>query len=304
MPKGDNFGSAVTEMETLRDSGMNPQAANIFKNINKTPMLAGLKAVRQLTPETIQKIVESAGFDIATTKKLTKTLLDRQAYLKQWEKEYKASLKKPAKSRRRHRAYESPTKADFELFAAHYRNRYDSYTGRDGFKELVGKYKLTNDEALAVLAYTNGAYLALNAQMRREKGKVWDNNPEILAFSRICNRGLEKIAQTKNYGFKGELIRTISLKSNDLPKFLERWKAGAVNETFEYWSASNDHDQLFEPNANVRILIKLKNRHADIDAFSVHKGEREVLLPPGTPLKVIKISEVGGRYNILLEEVD
>jgi RNA binding exosome subunit len=271
-------------------------------------MLNGLKAVRQLKKTQIQEIVESAGFDLATTKKLVNALLERQKYLAQWGKDYRASLKKPKEDdrRRRHRAHEEPTKADFELFRAHFRN-YEEQYGKNRRTDDLVRLGLTREEALAIVAYTNGSYGHLNNMMRSHKEKVWDNSPEILAYTRIAKKGIEKLSQ-KGYGRTGNLIRTLTVNSNDMSKFMERWgRVGNINDTYEFWSTSVQRE--FNSSSNIKMFLKVKNKYPYVDPFSVHQGEDEVLLPPAVRLKVVKIEQERNRWgdprtHIYLEEVD
>ena len=79
-PKGGNFGNTVTEIESLRDAGTNPQAAAVFKHVTQEDLIAGARKVLAVDRKTIEQLVDAYGpGDAAARQQLTATLLARQA---------------------------------------------------------------------------------------------------------------------------------------------------------------------------------------------------------------------------------
>ena len=58
-PKGKAWGNVVTEMESLRNKGINPQAARVFGNITETQLRASVERVAAMTDEQIATIVQT-----------------------------------------------------------------------------------------------------------------------------------------------------------------------------------------------------------------------------------------------------
>jgi predicted DNA-binding WGR domain protein len=73
-PKGDAFGSEVTELAVLLDAGTNAQSAAVFGGISKASMSWGLNQLAKMKPSQIVELCEKAGpgsekvrADLATT---------------------------------------------------------------------------------------------------------------------------------------------------------------------------------------------------------------------------------------------
>lgn len=80
--KGNNFGRVVGELESLREMGLNPEAASVFKNIKQSQIEIGVRKVLQMPDEQIRGIVAQYGpLDGVINKELADTLIARKAYL-------------------------------------------------------------------------------------------------------------------------------------------------------------------------------------------------------------------------------
>ncbi|WP_257263833.1 phage minor head protein [Endozoicomonas sp. ONNA2] len=90
--KGDAFGKKVLEIESLRDSAMNPQSAAVFASVTREDMITGARKVLALDKQQITDLVESVG---PTTKqertRLINILVARQQDI---AKQYPEALKK------------------------------------------------------------------------------------------------------------------------------------------------------------------------------------------------------------------
>jgi len=61
--KGSAFGNNVTELDTLRDPDLNPQAASVFGDIDDATLQAAAKRLRDITPSQIDETVDSIVSD-------------------------------------------------------------------------------------------------------------------------------------------------------------------------------------------------------------------------------------------------
>jgi hypothetical protein len=79
-PKGDQFGNKVGEWESLRGQGShsNSQASALFGNMTDQQLAVSAKHVEALTPEKINAIVDSIGFDNKTSAELKDKLAARR----------------------------------------------------------------------------------------------------------------------------------------------------------------------------------------------------------------------------------
>lgn len=76
--KGMAFGDKVTELKTLRDPKVNPQAAKAFKDVTDDDIRAGVTKIEAITPEQIDALVDEAGFNPKSADNLKKTLKARR----------------------------------------------------------------------------------------------------------------------------------------------------------------------------------------------------------------------------------
>jgi len=82
--KGDAFGPKVGELSTFRDSGMNRDAARVFKSVDNKAIVSQVKELSaKYNKETVSRIVHSAKLDKATSDKLINTLDARMQYLRE-----------------------------------------------------------------------------------------------------------------------------------------------------------------------------------------------------------------------------
>jgi 8-oxo-dGTP pyrophosphatase MutT (NUDIX family) len=75
--KGTKFGDEVTELDTLKNSSLNPQAAAVFGGMNKIQEVQSAKRLLPLTEDKIRQFVADAGMD----KSLADRLIKRRKYI-------------------------------------------------------------------------------------------------------------------------------------------------------------------------------------------------------------------------------
>lgn len=81
--KGGAFGPVVAEMESLRDSGMNPLGAMYFGDIPAQEIAKQVAAIGALSDADIRQMVNATITDSAEAKKMIDTLIARRDYLVQ-----------------------------------------------------------------------------------------------------------------------------------------------------------------------------------------------------------------------------
>ncbi|KEI70360.1 hypothetical protein GV64_06125 [Endozoicomonas elysicola] len=80
--KGEAFGGKVLEIESLRDSTINPQSAEVFASVTREDMIAGARKVLVLGKEQITELVEYYGpIDKQECTSLINILVARQRYI-------------------------------------------------------------------------------------------------------------------------------------------------------------------------------------------------------------------------------
>lgn len=95
--KGMQFGDKVNELQTLRDSKINPQSAKIFADVTDDDIRAGVAKIEAITPEQIDTLVDDAGFTGTSAASLKKTLkARRQDLLDQYGSKAKPAAPAPA----------------------------------------------------------------------------------------------------------------------------------------------------------------------------------------------------------------
>jgi hypothetical protein len=99
-PKGDKFGSDVSELKTFLDPKINPDAADIFGGVDKGITFDAVKRLEQIEPGQIAELVDKWGpRDQAEKVKLFNTLVERkQAVVDDFYQSQQNNLPKPSSS--------------------------------------------------------------------------------------------------------------------------------------------------------------------------------------------------------------
>lgn len=156
---------------------------------------------------------------------------------------------------------------------------------------------LSKDEAGALYLYTmqSAFYRDINAYLREL------NRAKILPFYQFLRLFLSALSKLGQAGkpASGELYRGVKL---DLKKTYP------LNSTVVWWGISSCTPKLsvaqgFMGSSGPRTLFKVESRSSvTIMAFSAFKGEEEVLLGPGTQLRVKAVSTANDLTTIVLCE--
>jgi len=305
--KGNAFGDKVTEIATLRDAGINAQAAKVFGNISDTVLMKSMRIVEKIDKFDIKTAMENVGYNWKddSAVNLYETLIARQKSIQDQRlalyykfKGEKASLQGAMEDEGKQSGKgwwnQNPTEADLRLLREH--NRYGTYSQSHYIGGLIKK-GLTREEAMAIVAYTNGSYADLNRILRTEREQA-GNRDWIGAYARICNSGLEKLAKAGN-AHRGTVTRKIDLNGQDLTDFVKTWQPGATHTAYDFWSTSTGRKTW---RGNVVLTIKSKTG-VSIQEFSTHSTEKEVLMKAGTKYKVLNYNQTGAYHKFTLEEV-
>jgi SPP1 gp7 family putative phage head morphogenesis protein len=157
-------------------------------------------------------------------------------------------------------------------------------------QSAAGLEQLTAEEYSAIRMYTGGHYGNLN---RRLRGGEFANNPHLQAYVDAALHGLRKMP--KHVGW---VNRGMSIYGDDIAKLRARYVPGAIVEEHAFISTSTASG--FSGNVRLRILSKTG---VDVAPYSRHSSEMEVLLGPGTRLRVTSVEGTGDRMTITMEEV-
>lgn len=100
--------------------------------------------------------------------------------------------------------------------------------------------------------------------------------------------------------YVGEAARGMSLGAVDLKRFLSTYQKGAVVEEAAFVSSSYGQRAAFGGN----VFLKIKSKTGvNVENYSRHPGEREVLFMPGTRFRVVDVTTDNGRHIVTVEEI-
>lgn len=290
----------VTETTTLRDAAVNQQSAKVFGKIADTTMMNSIKKVEKVTRAEIEAAVAKAGFLGKDAGDLITILVNRQKDLHDQRIEIYNRLKAakktsvPTGTRRDWWGFAKPTAEEALKVRDH--AYYDMYKRKTNVRELMTKYKLTEEEAVALVMYTNGSYGSLNDNLRLTA----HNSPEwVIAHTKVINSALAKLGSSEHGFYAGSVKRGISMTHDEVMAFQEKWKPGTIGQAEDFWSTSKG-DGAF--GGNVRLHIESKTG-VYVSKWSEHPSEEEVLMPSGATYKVLKVENSGNELHFYMEEI-
>jgi hypothetical protein len=92
-----DWGDEVTELESMRNASVNPQAASVFKHVTDDQIRAGIDRVTAISDDTIDALVEQMGpKDLAERAQLAATLKARRDHLRKLRRTTYADPEPPA----------------------------------------------------------------------------------------------------------------------------------------------------------------------------------------------------------------
>jgi hypothetical protein len=276
--KGSAFGTKVSEWDTLRDPSKNKDAADVFKGMTKEELRASAEKLKDLDIDKITSAVNKYGPGTAQERAALGTkMLNRLQDIGQRVKNLGAAS-----------AGEKPHLVNGLPVS---QSNYDAlpYTPHGSMPEKKGTGgSLTYAEKSAIRGYTESAYTAFNAAMR--KGSITDDQYE---RQRGIQQGLAKLD-----GYNGVTWRKTDLPAAEADKFqvgkvVEFRGATSTSKNEEVWSG----DYLFEVHGRSGVDL---NKHD----LSSHKSEQEVMFPHGSAFKVLRVETVSGfKRKFTIQEV-
>ena len=167
--------------------------------------------------------------------------------------------------------------------------KYETYlkkAQRPRFAKKAEQYHLTDEELVAIYSYTVDLYRPLNKALREggEKAKL------VAPFVTTLESGLAKLPAAP-----GEFVRSTELPT----KVRETYKEGAVVSDPAFMSAG------MNLNTSAADQIKVTSKTGRlVVAFSSRAEEGEIVFPPNTKFKVVKVAKApDGKNQYAIEEV-
>lgn len=137
-------------------------------------------------------------------------------------------------------------------------------------------------ELAAVQLYTGGTYDPINRYLRGQDSQNYYNldQDELKAITHLSSSGLLQLPSYSKTVYRGTDLT---------PNILARYEAGKTVTEAAFISTSKDQSTAWGGDTHYIIHPKKQSsKSADVEPFSNHKSEAEVLYPPGTKFKVLK----------------
>lgn len=280
--KGMAFGDKVNELLTLRDKNMNPQAASVFGDMSDAALKKSLKKVTAIKDADIDRLVDAYG-PSAERDFLKATLKARRDDLKQ----VLADLSKPKPK--------TAFPVDTALVKKILGRKYNSYWTPE-VQEFAKNWNLSQDEAVALVSYSNGKFSDMNAVLRKQVDEAKD-------MRSLINAAINGLLKADPY--KGTTVRGVS--EDNLFGLLDLFKeAHGTKGNFVRWNAFTStteatKGQGFGGKFKFTILDAKGGR---IKNISLYKSENEILLPPGSIMEIMDIDKTTYQWNIKVRMID
>lgn len=147
---------------------------------------------------------------------------------------------------------------------------------------------LTPEQRSAIHDYSDDGYRRMNEQLRDRAATARTRRETDILTSALKNLP----------DFRGDVFRGATIQD---PKLLRKYRrAGEAITERAFTSASRSPLKAFS--GNVRFYIASKHGK-EIDMWSAHPEEEEVLFQPGTQFKVLEYVRDGNDIEIFLEEL-
>ncbi|OED40240.1 hypothetical protein ACH42_17145 [Endozoicomonas sp. (ex Bugula neritina AB1)] len=194
--KGDAFSKEVLEIESLRDSGMNPQSAAVFASATKDDMITGARKVLALDKQQITELVDAFG--PTTKRERTKLINKLVARQKDIAKRYPEAVKAPNPEL----PTNSPiTRLEYEQVKNSRSNGYTIATDKGDIEDqnvlLYHKKNLKGEDV------TGGYFKLMPAAMRklqRSIGEVADAKDPAVALHPLMTKAIKAVAHRADMG--------------------------------------------------------------------------------------------------------
>lgn len=269
--KGAAFGPKVNELETLRDSSVNPQAASVFRHATKAQIEGGVSRILAVSDEQIVRLVDEYGpVDAKAREQLTATLIARRDDLAAKFPNVKPAAKAaPAEPH----IGEPVTPGEFDLIRSARGNGWSRPTDAgDVEDQQVVLYHVTNPQGQV----ETRAVLKLRGDAARQlEGKVKGSGVPVVGFEETRSRIVTAIK-----GIATRLGKGSPLEQKDLDRIAEAAKVYAGVEK----NLQNGIEKgLFSPES----LTQYRDHFRPwLDAVERAKTERK-WDPPGPALEAL-----------------
>ncbi len=152
---------------------------------------------------------------------------------------------------------------------------------------------LTEDEAIALYAYTSNHYISINPLMR--SGDIvtspWG------AVSETASEALNTLSKTDGRVHQGYVYRGISLTDEEVDAIF----GGDLFIDQAFFSTAAEKSSAFEGNVQIKAYSKTG---VIVQELSMVPSEKEDLFKPGTPFKIISVKSLSyGTWEIFLSEI-
>ncbi len=322
--KGAFFGSAATEMETMRMGSKNPDAVGLYGKMTPEQVAESAKHVTSISDEAIkQTVAQYFGKDYLTTSVADKLIARRDYIASNYDTDKlkaKAEIeaKQQAEAKVKAEAYAQEQKVNAAKEAKEFEHissalglsGTDAKVNVESFKslasmmgkspdELIKDFKAEKDiagttlskfEIAMIRAYTGSSYGSVNSALR---AGVW--TPQQHMFVNTVNKALKKLPT-----IEGTTRRTISMNADTRNK---TYKEGYIVEERAFTSTSKKPGWDFGGNTLLMVTGK-SGRDLQSTGLSSHPGEGEVLYPARTFFLVTKVDHSTHKPTIHLQEVE
>jgi hypothetical protein len=277
--KGAMFGEEVTELFTLRDKNINPQAAAVFGDMTPAALKKSLKKVSNIKDTDIDRLVDTFGPADAKDD-LKRILKARRDYLRQ----ALADMDKPP-------MVPGNLPVDKEALRQLLGESFIRSVVSGDNAQFGARWGLSEDELAGLVAYSGNWFKDMNAVLRGAKQAT----PEMRSLINAAANGCIKADPYDGTAWRGV--------GSTVPKGFEaaHTKVGNVVRWDGFTSTSDSSGANFGGRFQFTILDAKGGRISEI---SQYPSEREVLLPPGSMFVVVDAVEDRGVWRITLRMLD
>lgn len=189
---------------------------------------------------------------------------------------------------------------EYESAKAFFREDYiqkaeQKFLSDNRLQQAAEAASLTQAEAFRIFTYTDSTN-QLSADLTRlfygRKPKIWDKS-KLLEFQKDIVKAVRKLPKVSATVYRG--LEELSEKfMKELP----------VTGSEIQWNGFLSATKLPGEASGAKILLKMQVKTArDMEGVSIHPGNKEALLLPGTRLKVIQVKILKNQVIITMEEI-
>lgn len=283
------WGEAVTELDTLRDSSVNPNTAKLFSQLSEAEIVEQVKYLQSVMSDDVLMSVLDSVPNLPDKTALFNTLRDRREWLLKWAKKAQENAAKQALKA------SAPIPGDL-IDANGVRSfAHDSQAIHWADSNFAKWEKgLTSSQRAGIKSYTDSGFSGINRTLRSERSLKSLSYGE----QRHIFEALEK-------GEVPEDIwtwRGIRDAPKELLKELEEAVPGTVSRDWGFASTAIGPGGAFGGPVKFKILVRRGTKAGWVYNISRHKTELELLLQAGTKYRYRTLpKKIGGTWYADLE---